>query len=695
MVDLSFDQSIATKEYINEKLNVLEANMNKLQSEHRKLLGKILEVIAVNDFKDEYVFAMLLQSTLLKRDSKFKESFTLIEKMEEYVNQNQLSTSSRIRVFSAYTYTYIEQGDVTKALFYAERALKLSREINDNRQVHMQLFRIGVINLIAENNETALRYFLEDLEYLENIDVQNRMNITLNNIGVALNHLGKTEEAKPYLKRSIEISKEINDESCEAASMDEIASIYLKEENYVVALEYIKLSLNLFIKQNYHYDAQAVKVQLLKALRMTNALDEYEKVMKSLEKEVETYDFTEVKAKFYEETSYYYKEKDDYKKAYHHIIKAQELSESYKASNVQNELKQFETKTVTLLNEKLKVIGDIGRKISSSRSMSVIFDELTALLNDLLSFDALGVAMIENKNIINYKYFIEDGVKIKGTKKRTDDESNLGAWAVRNKLPILIYNLEDEKEKYTKGLSYIASTGVQKVMKSVIYVPLMIEDEVVGLLTVQSFERSRYNQEQLELIEIIASYVAVALENIKQSEYITLQNQKLKQVATTDALTGLYNRYYFNEKMQKMWNRAKKESKTIGLILFDLDYFKAINDTYSHVAGDLTLKKIGEVLVPYNTEYSFVSRIGGEEFAVSIYNTSKDEVIRIAEKVRKEIDSATVEYEESVIKISASLGCGIDIPKISDFESFDKLYSRVDHNLYQAKEEGKNRVVYR
>lgn len=159
-----------------------------------------------------------------------------------------------------------------------------------------------------------------------------------------------------------------------------------------------------------------------------------------------------------------------------------------------------------------------------------------------------------------------------------------------------------------------------------------------------------------------------------------------------DHLTGAYNRRYIDERLQVDIINSTIQKKELSLIMADIDFFKNINDTYGHLAGDFILKEIVAILKScIRDDKDWVARFGGEEFLVCLPNTSKEIATKIAERMRVKIEDKMFEYEGSLIKLTTSFGV---YASISDQTSrIDSIIGNVDRNLYRAKQSGRNKVI--
>jgi two-component system cell cycle response regulator len=180
----------------------------------------------------------------------------------------------------------------------------------------------------------------------------------------------------------------------------------------------------------------------------------------------------------------------------------------------------------------------------------------------------------------------------------------------------------------------------------------------------------------------------VALKYIRDSlelDYI----RHVLNVANTDALTGLYNRGYFDEFLGKELARLAASPEACSLILFDIDHFKRINDGFGHRAGDAVLGHLASLTKSQLDRGELLFRTGGEEFAVVLPSTAYSFALETAELLRQAVETAVFDFDAAPIQVTVSLG-------VAGFEAGDdvaRLYQRADERLYVAKRGGRNRVA--
>lgn len=179
------------------------------------------------------------------------------------------------------------------------------------------------------------------------------------------------------------------------------------------------------------------------------------------------------------------------------------------------------------------------------------------------------------------------------------------------------------------------------------------------------------------------------LQMIDLSSMLKKNVNELHVLSVTDHLTNIYNRRHFFIMGDKLIALSEREKQTISLLMLDIDYFKNINDTYGHQTGDTILIDFVKKIEKMTRESDIFARVGGEEFALLLSNTSKSGAQVIADKICQTIESEIFKHNEIRIKLTISIGIAeIDKEK----NSIEDLYNRADKKLYKAKEQGRNRA---
>jgi diguanylate cyclase len=192
-----------------------------------------------------------------------------------------------------------------------------------------------------------------------------------------------------------------------------------------------------------------------------------------------------------------------------------------------------------------------------------------------------------------------------------------------------------------------------------------------------------------EDLEVLVKQRTEQLETIMKD--LEKANSRLEHISNLDELTSIYNRRYFNQKLEAEFKRAQRQNNPISLIIADIDHFKDVNDQYGHLVGDICLKRISALLKKGITRPDdILSRFGGEEFVIVLPDTSSEGAGYVANRVVKAIESETIVYEDISLKLTISIGVATFLP--TQYEKPEALISAADTALYQAKESGRNCV---
>lgn len=217
--------------------------------------------------------------------------------------------------------------------------------------------------------------------------------------------------------------------------------------------------------------------------------------------------------------------------------------------------------------------------------------------------------------------------------------------------------------------------------------PLISEENITGCIVAHS-TIDKLTNDEINYISELTKQSSITIERAN------VYSEILKN-ATMDALTGLNNRRQFEVRLKEEYSSANRQNTPLCAIMIDIDFFKKFNDTYGHAIGDTVLRTTANVIKEQLREYDIPSRYGGEEFCILLPQTNIDEAKIVAERLRTSVENKKIEIQtnknEQIKHISVTISVGLAQLDIKDMA--DDLYMKADRALYEAKEQGRNRVI--
>ena len=216
------------------------------------------------------------------------------------------------------------------------------------------------------------------------------------------------------------------------------------------------------------------------------------------------------------------------------------------------------------------------------------------------------------------------------------------------------------------------------------FVPLKAKNRMIGFLLLG---------EKMESSHQFTDYEKNIIENIASLAAIAINNSQLLEMTTTDIMTHLkLKHYFFTLLMEHLYtiNSSGEKKETLSILMIDIDFFKNINDTYGHAAGDIVLEEVAKIIKSCTRNADTAARYGGEEFVVMLNNTSANAAMAVAERIRKSVEEKSIMYDGKKINVTISIGVS---SYNFDLESAKSIVERADKALYESKQNGRNRVT--
>jgi diguanylate cyclase (GGDEF)-like protein/putative nucleotidyltransferase with HDIG domain len=320
--------------------------------------------------------------------------------------------------------------------------------------------------------------------------------------------------------------------------------------------------------------------------------------------------------------------------------------------------------------EELSVIGHLAAVLTSSLDIREIYDSFVKELGKVVDVDLATIAMVEGDEL-NLLALSSEGNSAWQTGDKLPLKGTATEWVVTHKEPLVEPNLTEESRFWT-GKNHLKQ-GIQ----SMVFLPLLVNDKAIGSLSLGSRHPNAYGQSQVQLLSQLTSRIAMPIENARLYA-------EAEQRARIDQLTGLWNRRHLEERIQVEIGRHSRYGGTFSLIILDLDFFKAFNDSYGHLAGDKLLKQLGDIMKDAIRGTDEAFRYGGDEFAILLPQTPLRDAYEVAERVR---DRITSEIKVEDVSVTASFGLAswpVDGVRINE------VIAAADIALYYAKQSGGN-----
>ncbi|MGD9568983.1 MAG: diguanylate cyclase [Sedimentibacter sp.] len=590
------------------------------------------------------------------------------------------------------TNVYCQIGQFQLANEWGLKGISLCEETNNEEALVILLINTGI-------NYIQMKYFSKGREIFHSLEIldceltkSQQISCFLALAEIEIN-IGEPNLALSYVDNALKIEEEleITADICEIYKLRGMA--YVKMRLYDLAEQALKNSYNFSVKYDFIYEkccsmVEWAKLHILigRKQEAINMLNEVIEICSSKELNIllrESYhilyaiykgmNMPDNALKFLEKYILIDDEMYDYEQ--------NQLMAKMNFKHTKREADQYKS-----LYDKTELLSTIGQKIISNLNITSIISIIDEEINKLIEADYFGIAVYEHEKDQATYYFKGENLELKEVVKFNENDNNtFGAYCIKNKKDIIIGNSDKEYKKYIdhEPIEFDAAQGKGKsYMNSLIYTPMIINDKVVGLMTVQSNEEDAYNQNDLHTLKILANYSAIAIEN-------AISYQKIENLATYDNLTRFLNKFEILRLGEFICDKYKANNSCFSVTMIDIDNFKEVNDTYGHILGDKALSMIAETISRCIRNTDYIGRYGGDEFLLICPGLSWSEAVDVAERIRSTVEKKIYELGDGK-RVSVTISLGVHEYSSKDMSFIDAVKA-ADKNLYSAK--GKNRNI--
>lgn len=323
-------------------------------------------------------------------------------------------------------------------------------------------------------------------------------------------------------------------------------------------------------------------------------------------------------------------------------------------------------------NEKLMEIINIQAEVvQQGIDLSSIMDLVTERTQHITNADGACVELVDKKELV---YSATSGIAQKFLGLRLDKENSLSGACIRAGVPLISNDIESDDRVNKNACRQIG-------LNSMIVVPLIFRNDVVGVIKVLSAKAGHFNDDHIKILELMSGLIAAAMFSAMRNE-----ESELFHKATYDSLTGISNRSLFYDRLRQRLSQALRKNENFGIILLDMDGLKEINDNCGHRTGDAAIKEVALRIKSMLCESDTVSRLGGDEFGIIVATVvNRNDIKLLIQRIDSEI-TKPFEFEGHKINLRASIGYVIFS---EDGIDMDVLVEKADKSMYEVKRERK------
>lgn len=734
------------KEVLRSKIDeiIREMNISRFVNPQRTLeLGK--EAFIMSE-EIEYEFG---KAILMLR---IGEAYGNVGKYEEAVEYtfNSLDLFVKEGIYDLLAAAYVQLGIIFTELADYERSMdfynaagEIAEEIDDgnryDKNISGETVTAIVLNNIAEiyrllkDYDEAMACYKISMTIDEKLNYRPSKGVSLLNLGEMHYIMGDYNEALNFINKALKFMNLYNYKLGEWEVYGVLAMIHWKLGQYEKVEEYYRYAINFTNEELSPYCQIEALTQHYEYLKDRGRIDEAMEELRractiALDNSVieKVPEITALLASLFEEMGNgeeafkYYKLYRQYEIEYHESLVRQRIN-SLKARKRLDEISR-EKREIERKNEELKrkseeleeivknisIISELGQKITSTLNLQTLVKILYDSINDFMKMTTFGISLYDETNkIIKPLQYMGKKSGLRAPEISIENRNSVLAHCIRKKEVIIINDLDKELPQIIENMDKLITLGIGIELRSAVFCPLIVNDCVIGVMTIQDERKNAFSAYHVEMIRALSAYAAIAVNNAIKSMNLEMEiegrkrtqlelelaNEKLVYLSENDGMTGIPNRRKFDDNLNNLWDSALRDRERICLILCDIDSFKEFNDNYGHVEGDRCIIEVARAINEEAKEKYFAARYGGDEFAVVMYGCGIEEAMDLGETLRKRVEQLNLVHHFSKVsdRVTITLGTACIIPQNED--TINEFIRKTDNALYEAKKRGRNQIA--
>ena len=313
---------------------------------------------------------------------------------------------------------------------------------------------------------------------------------------------------------------------------------------------------------------------------------------------------------------------------------------------------------------------EIGKAVGAHDDLAKMLRTISKLVTELVGGESCSIMLVDHSRQLLLGKASYGLTRADITVVSFEIGQGVAGWVAEHSRPAHI-------DDVAKDARFVELPDSDHQIRSLACVPILHQEELVGVLTVTSSMTGRFSSSDIELLHYVADIIALDMENFR-----------LRRLSVTDNLTGVFNREYLSHQLPSALSMARRRGESLSLAMIDVDHFKRVNDEYGHDVGDGVLAEVAQRLRGSTRTEDILVRYGGEEFLVLLPRTDAEHARDVSERMRERIQSEPFLIGERPLDVRISAG----VAELQLDEPPTALVRRADSALYAAKAAGRNRV---